>query len=681
MGNGSRPRPTVASVIRRVLYVSKTHLDVGFTDTAAAVRRRYLEDFFPRAMRVAAQLRAEGGPARLRWTTGSWILTEALDAADTSARRQLEAAIEAGDLCWHALPFTLHTEYAERSLVRHGLTLSAELDRRFGRRTRAAKATDVPGHTRGLVSLLADAGVDLLHVGVNPASTAPRVPQQFRWRDDAAEREVAPELAVMYQAGGYGDLQVVEGTDVAVMVDLTGDNLGPRAATELTDRFERLGEQFPGASVEAGTLDDVAEVMAGARDGLPVLTAEVGDSWVHGTGSDPAKTATFRAWCRQRRRWLEEGDADPGDPALAAASTTLLQVAEHTWGLDQKTHWPEEGCWGVAELAAVRHRPDTVAFEASWHEQRELLDRYVATLGTRGRPDLADAAEQLRHSLVPRRPGPVDTWTRRDPAEPARLGAWSLTFDPADGSVRTLLDPVGRERSGPAGLGRYAQRTYDAADLERWFSTYNAGTLPEDEWWARWDNTKPGLAESPARSAWWRPELVGLWSGDDATGPVLAARLGVRAGTDDPVATPGELWQVVRTTADGDGLELELCWFDLPAARWPTTTWWSFSPAVTDPDGWQMRKLGEWVSPLDVVADGGRRLHVADTLAHPDGFRLDLLDTGLVAPGDAEVLVWDERPIRLADGWHACLHANLWGTNFPMWTEGDARFRVQLRLT
>ena len=30
--------------------------------------------------------------------------------------------------------------------------------------------TDVPGHSIGLVPILADAGVSLLHVGVNPAS-------------------------------------------------------------------------------------------------------------------------------------------------------------------------------------------------------------------------------------------------------------------------------------------------------------------------------------------------------------------------------------------------------------------------------------------------------------------------------------------------------------------------------
>lgn len=666
--------------IRRVLVVSKTHLDVGFTDTAAAVRRRYLDEFFPRAMAVAEQLRAEGGPARLRWTTGSWILSEALEEADTAGRRRLERAIDEGDLCWHALPFTLHTEYTERSLVAHGLSLSAELDRRFGRRTCAAKVTDVPGHTRGLVPLLADAGVELLHVGVNPASSAPQVPDRFRWRVGSAE------LMVMYQPGGYGDLQVLEDgggdDDVAVVVDLTGDNLGPRGATEVTEAFARLAERFPGAEVVAATLDDVAEAMRRVRTELPVVEAEIGDSWVHGTGSDPRKTAAFRALCAQRRRWFDDGRADAQEPAVSAASTQLLQVAEHTWGLDQKTHWPETGHWSATQLSGIRGRPDTAAFEASWAEQRHLLDRYVDTLRAHGRADLADDATALRRSLVPVRPDPAAAgWSRVVASDtPLALGDWSVVVDTTDGSLRSLLDGRGREHVGAGGLGAVTIRTHDADDFERWFRTYNADTTAEDEWWARWDNTKPGLEHSGARSDQWHVVLHEVFRGEDDSGPVLALRLGTSAGPDDPVAAPAELWQLVRPAPDGGAVAFELSWFDLGAARWPMTVWWGFDPQVDDPAAWWLWKLGERISPFDVVADGGRRLHVVDRVEHADGTRLVPVDSGLVAPGDTDLLRWHDRQVDLSSGWQLCLFANLWGTNFPMWTEGDARFRVELRL-
>ena len=68
------------SDVTLVLAVFKTHLDVGFTDFAHVVRQRYLDEFFPRAIAVASALREREGTEHFRWTTGSWILSEALDA-------------------------------------------------------------------------------------------------------------------------------------------------------------------------------------------------------------------------------------------------------------------------------------------------------------------------------------------------------------------------------------------------------------------------------------------------------------------------------------------------------------------------------------------------------------------------------------------------------------------------
>jgi len=106
----------------------------------------------------------------------------------------MEDAISAGDIVWHALPFTTHSELYDADIFRFGLGLS-ELDRRFGRQTIASKMTDVPGHTRAIVPLLivgarhracpqygrgqcpaaTEAGVQFLHIGVNPASSPPDV--------------------------------------------------------------------------------------------------------------------------------------------------------------------------------------------------------------------------------------------------------------------------------------------------------------------------------------------------------------------------------------------------------------------------------------------------------------------------------------------------------------------------
>ncbi len=680
--------PDRERAIERVLVVSKTHLDVGFTDLAELVRRRYLEDFFPRALAAAEELRARGGPERLRWTTGSWILTEALEAAGRQQRARLDAAIEAGELCWHALPFTLHTELCERSLLEHGLTLSRDLDRRYGRRTRAAKATDVPGHTRGLVSVLAEAGVDLLHVGVNPAAPAPSVPERFRWRDEAATAAgPAPELRVMYQPGGYGAIQVVPGTATAVAVDLTGDNLGPPTAQDVLASFAALRRRFPDATVEAATFDDVAEVMAAADPELPVVTAEIGDTWIHGVASDPTKTGAFLSLCRERRRWLDEGLATAAEPALAAASTRLLLVAEHTWGLDQKAHWPEEGSWSAGELATLRDEPRTARFESSWAEQRAYLDGFVDALASGGRGDLGDAAREVLTAEA-RAAGPVVVGAGAPlrAGEPTRIGDLEVTLD-GNGAVTGLRRAGGGPTLAEPGrpLGQFWLRTFDAGDYERWFASYNGGCTPEDEWWARWDNTKPGLERSAAQSRHWSARLGSARVGELEGRPAVVADLVFDIGPDDPVAVPGHTQFVVAVGDADDEVRLELRWSDLAAARWPVAWWWSFDPAVPAPEDWTMTKLGESVSPLDVVEGGGRTLHAVEEVRHPGGggapaVELRPLHAPLVSPGEPSQLTWAPgEPIDLSGGWHWLVHANLWGTNFPMWTEGAGRVALVVR--
>jgi hypothetical protein len=169
--------------------VFKTHLDIGFTDHAERVRRQYHEQFIPQAIATGEHFFAEN-PERPQfiWTTGAWLIWDHLNSQGPDSVRRLERAIERGLITWHALPFTTHTELMSPALFRAGLSYAQELDARFGRRTTAAKMTDVPGHTLGMVPLLAEAGVRFLHLGVNTASPVPDVPPIFRWRAPAARK-------------------------------------------------------------------------------------------------------------------------------------------------------------------------------------------------------------------------------------------------------------------------------------------------------------------------------------------------------------------------------------------------------------------------------------------------------------------------------------------------------------
>src|SRR5277367_1575697 len=170
-----------AADVKRVLVMFKCHLDVGFTDTQAGVTRKYFDVYYPEAMKRATAMR-EAGADRYTWTTGSWLLYEYLEQASSDARKHMEDAIAAGDIAWHALPFSWQTEMTDRSMIAGSIGLSQTLDRRFGRTTTGAKMTDVPGHTRGLIAPIAAQGVKFLDIGVNDASRPAQVPPLFVWK-------------------------------------------------------------------------------------------------------------------------------------------------------------------------------------------------------------------------------------------------------------------------------------------------------------------------------------------------------------------------------------------------------------------------------------------------------------------------------------------------------------------
>ncbi len=638
--------------VRRVHLVAKTHLDLGFTDLASEVVDRYLGEFFPRALAVAADLEAAGDD-RLVWTTGSWILAQALADAVGARAKAVAAGVEAGRLAWHGLPLTTHTELMDPALVRHGLAISAGLDDRFRRRTVAAKMTDVPGHTRGLVPLLAEAGIGFLHLGVNPAWPVPGVPPVFRWRSpDGAE------LVVAYQAGGYGGEVVVAGCDEVLAFLHGGDNLGPPTAEEVRGAHRDLRGRFPGADVVASTLDGFAAALAasGAVDDLPLVTAEIGDPWLFGAASDPVKVAGYR-------RALAARSARAGEPDLVAAvDDQLLLVAEHTWGLDQKVAFPDERPWDDLALAALRSAPEGRRFEASWSEQRAYVDGALRRL---------DAVVASPPS------GDGEGFVPMEPGDEVDAGGFRVVLAD-DGSLAALRVVRTGRVVADAGhpLGRLTRQTFDEADYERFYAQLQP--TPDDEWWARRDNTKPGIDAAGAVSGWWRPRLTGARMrrvlGVDAVEVVadleMAAVTGLR----------------LRWTFDAIGgrVTLTAWWDDKAPTRLPEAWWCSFQPAVAEPDRWELDKLGQRVSPLDVVRRGGRALHAVGEgcwYEGPDGaLVLRTPDAPLVAPGAPRLLDADPPLPELAGGMHVLLHDNCWGTNFPMWFGGPAAFRFSLDL-
>ncbi len=682
-----------------VHVVFKTHLDLGYTDFAAAVRRQYLEAYVPRALRLARLLREGGGRDRFTWTTGSWIIYEYLEQGDRRSRGEAEQGILAGDLRWHALPFTTHCELMDPELFRFGLGLSRQLDRRFGVRTIAAKMTDIPGHTRGIVPLLAAAGVRFLHIGVNAASRPPSVPDLFRWQ----EPETGAELTVMYAKASYGGIGTVAGLRHVLAIEHTGDNLGPQTEEQIHTAFAGLRARFSGDTVRASTLDAFASALGGVRDRLPLVTEEIGDTWIHGTASDPWKVSAFRALQRLRTGWLAAGRARPDDPRLQRFSRELLCVAEHTWGMDSKVHLADYRNYRRGDFERAR-RDDAAAgeipaglasaepyrrlgapqsfrkIEASWQEQRAYLLRAVDHLG---RTSLGRQAARSLRECTPTRATGGRSIPAGDAGQPRDFADMRVRFSAAIGCITSLVDRrTGVRWAGPRSpLAVFRYQSLSCADYERFLHQYVVNLDdPQTASWALPDYGRPGLRPSDSRSAFHRPRVVAVRRSADG----LRFELELAERARRTCGAPAAVQLSYRFLNTEPAIEIELCWFRKPANRMPEAAWLSFSPPVSDPSSWEVHKLGRWISPLEVASCGNRNMHGVGVGARVSSgvsrLVIESLDAHLVAPGAPRLLEFDDSLPDLSGGVHFCLHANLSSTNFPLWYEDDARFRFRLRL-
>ena len=647
---------------KTIHLVFKTHLDIGFTEHAGKVRAQYHERFIPQAIDTGTHFFRENPaePAFI-WTTGAWLIWDHLETQPKEKTRRLEQAIERGLIRWHALPFTTHSELMTPALFRAGLSYSAALDKRFGTRTIAAKMTDVPGHTLGIVPLLAEAGVKFLHLGVNQASRVPDVPDIFRWRAPDGS-----EVLVMYQKS-YGETHFPEGRADGLSFAHTNDNIGPQSVGQTAEAYRALRHAYPGAAIKAATLDDYAELLWPQRETFPVFDLEIGDSWIHGAASDPLKLQAFLAL----QRLYETFALDKLSPSRLAFGRRLAMVAEHTWGVDIKSFLRDEVAWDRQPFALARHNDYRFSYtETSWTEQRDYLDAAVAELNAANR---AAARRELAELRVPREPKPAGRTSR--PGEPIAVEGWSIEIDPVSGDLKALTTPDGLSLAGLDGtLLGYRHESYDAADMTRFRESYI--TQPLD--WALLDFDKPGLASAAtARSARWASSLVGITRKRHSV--LLDLAMPEQARTE--LGAPRRVELLLKPIGNAR-LEATLILRDKPANRMPEAGFLHLTPAAVT--GWNYHKMGVWQPGERVARNAGGRLQavtcVRGTAAAGRALLVTPLDTPLVGPAAGDFMTYDPAPPDLSQGLRFNLYNNRWGTNFPMWWEGSFKARFVLTL-
>jgi hypothetical protein len=665
---GTEPDPNV----KTVLVMFKCHFDLGFIDTQAGVIRKYFETYFPQAIQTAQAMRDPRGDQYI-WTTGSWLLYEYLEQAAAEPRLQMEQAVQKGDIAWHALPYSWQSELLDGSMIAGSIGLSRSLDHRFGRTTTGAKMTDVPGHTRGLIRPLAENGVTFLDIGVNSASTPPDVPSLFIWKDSKGN-----SLAMMYHHTDYGGVVRVPGSDLAVAIEVRDDNSGPHTVAEIRKIYAGLRQQFPNAGVRASNLTDIANAIAPFRTALPVVTQEIGDTWIYGVPSDPVKVARYREVVRLRSSWIASGEFKAGDATDIALLRRFGLAAEHTWGTDTKT-WLDFDHYTPHDLALMLDQPKYKTVQKSWVEKRDDIDQGIAALP----PKLRAQALHQMIELKPVRPSPAGL-------QPCRPGAlietthYSLALDPKAGAIQTLrTKPSGRDWASPDHpLALFAYQTLSKQDYDHFLATY----VKSQEDWAPKDFGKPNIEHFGAQSRTWLPTLVNSWAGGDAHGYRVLAELRIddeAAERGGLVAWPKQMFLEIVLPNSEPALHVSFSWFGKQSNRLPEALWLTWQPAAPEIRNWKLDKVGENISPYDVVRGGNRHMHaLASGLDYQDAqgrFNIETLDAPVVALGARTPLYPSDAQPDISKGIHFSLYNNAWGTNYIQWFGEDIRFRFRVR--
>ncbi|WP_126246660.1 glycoside hydrolase family 38 N-terminal domain-containing protein [Chitinophaga rhizosphaerae] len=728
----AQTKPTAAHVTD-VWIVVKSHFDLGFTDLAENVFHRYRTEMMDNALKVIDQNRDLPASHRFVWTVPGWPLQAQMlgQQQDPARREKIEKAVKEGYIAVHALPFTTHTESQDLADLVHGLSIAANVSRQFNRPLPiAAKMTDVPSHSWVMPVLLHHAGVKFLHIGVNPASQYPRVPQLFWWEGPDGSR-VLCGYTVDY-GSSFLPPQDWPCRNYLSMI-MAGDNHGPPSPEEVGKWRKEYEEKMPGVRVHFGTLDDFAKAVLSENPQVPVVKGDMPDTWIHGLMSMPQATKTARN-LRPLEPALESLDTHlrawglttgPLQDALNKAYENSLLYSEHTWGMNaeygprrlygnawkqwladlEKEPLPENGDY--AKLPRGSKRKWMQSYEDHRNYARSAAQTVTAELDKR-MAQLAGAVPSKGKSIVVynalpwRRSGMVTVdgnpvWVDDVPANGYKTvpNAQALaqkqkgntrletryfvaTFDLERGGIRSLVDKAsGKEMIDTASgyvAGQFLHERFSSHEVyDRFFNQYSRIQTG----WGLNDIGKPGMPDA-ADVPYKATTIIG-WE--------LAQE---RSPAED---------RIVLTAAGGKGLAKGYAiTFTFPRSRpyidieWqvkdktpdkhPEGGWLCFPFNIRQPE-FVVGRLGAPIHPAtDIIPGTNRHLLAVTTGVEIRGAGVGAgvcpIDAPLVSLGEPGLWRWTMDGVPAKPYVFVNLYNNMWNTNFPLWQDGSWSERVRI---
>lgn len=636
----------VNSEVKKVYVVFKTHLDVGFTDLSSKVEYNYVHEFIPKALDVAERLRKDGQGERYVWTTGSWLIWRYLQTASPKEVKRLEKAIARGDIVWNGVPYTVESESMNLDLFETCLSLTRKLDKKYGKHTIAAKMTDVPGHTRSIIAPMNRAGIQFLHIGVNSACPVPDVPAFCRWRDPDGN-----ELILAYQQD-YGTESLLPDGQTAVAINFTGDNHGPHSYERVKAIYADLRKRYPNARLIACSFNEIAKDLLKCKEQLPVVTSEIGDTWIYGYGSAPIRMAKFRALSALYSQWLKDGKLKRGSDEDLNFAVELGLIGEHTQGMDIKTHLQNWDKYDMDKFIPARRTAPFLKVEQSWKEIDAYIDQAIALL-----PETL----QTEARATVKRAESIDVPAFTDAARNGDYANWQCSLL-ANGRLK---------------IGGLSYQQLDDRDYANFLDNYLRNRYD----WALYDLSKIGLKDSKATSTLLYAQVIKQEVKQETQGTRMLYELAFPTSSRvDARCYPEKIYVNCLDAKDGTRAELSITLVNKPAVRLPESYWLSFNTA--DIVSLVAEKLGEPVDLLDVVEKGNRQMHgidrYVDMITTKGTVRIWSRDAFLINVGEPRGLNYSTQYPDKRGGIHFNLGNNLWNTNFSMWWEGSITYHFTI---
>ena len=217
-------------------------------------------------------------------------------------------------------------------------------------------------------------------------------------------------------------------------------------------------------------------------------------------------------------------------------------------------------------------------------------------------------------------------------------------------------------------------RLYTSKDYDFWFSHYSRN-MDKNGIWAYPDFGRPLLkyadGKYPAGRFYYK--MTGARIAEEENQIRISADLRCDKALCEQAGAPREV-QVIYTL-DKDGLKFDVLWCGKDANRLTEAIFLHLYPAA---ESLSLIKLGREIDYKSTVSMGGRNLHAVEKCIFANkcgNFEICNYHSPIISVGRGKILEYDNKIESFEnDGVAFVLQNNVWGTNFPLWYEDNARF-------